>query len=107
MRVAAETISAKSGVALSNQFGSGPVPAGFHASSDIEVEREKFDTLAGDLAVYAKALVSAAEQHPDAITPDMRMNAGDAGAGGPFSRKSDITTAVASMPAQHVFHTMF
>lgn len=105
-QAAAETIREKSGNTLSRHFGNGPVPLGSKAGPNINAERERFDILSNDLAVYAKALVTAAEQNPDAITPDMRMKTGDAGGQGPFAKKVDAVTAVASMPAEHAFHMM-
>ncbi|MCV9960323.1 cytochrome c [Pararhizobium sp. BT-229] len=62
-RVAAETIRQKSGSTLSGHFGNGPVPFGSQANLNIMAERERFDILSNDLAVYAKALVTAAERN--------------------------------------------
>ncbi len=57
-------------------------------------------------SVFAKSLTSAAESHPDALTPDMRMRAGDVIGLGPFGKKVDPTTEISSMPAEHAFHMM-
>lgn len=105
-RAAAETIRARSGAALSRQFETGRSLEGSHASSAIDADREKFDALAADLAIYANVLVAAAERHPDAITPDMRMRAGDARAGGPLARKTDAAQAAGSVAAEHAYHLM-
>lgn len=105
-KVAAETIRARAGIALSHQFATGRSSEGSRASLEIEADRPKFDALATDLAIYANALVVAAEQHPDRITADMRMKAGDVRAGGPLAVKPDAAKDAGSMPAEHAYHMM-
>ena len=105
-KVAAETIYEKSGGALVAHFEGNPVVAGSEASSSIMIEHAKFAALANDLGIYANSLASAAESHPDALTPDMRMRAGDVIGLGPFGKKVDPTTEISSMPAEHAFHMM-
>jgi len=105
-KAAAETIYQKSGSALVAHFGGNPVLAGSGASSAIMTERAEFTALANDLGVYANSLSSAAENHPDALTPDMRMGAEDAIDLGPFGKKVDPATEISSMPAEHAFHMM-
>jgi cytochrome c556 len=105
-KAAAETICEMSGSALVAHFGGNPVIAGSGASSTIMTEHAEFAALANDLGVYANSLASAAESHPDALTPDMRMRAGDVMGLGPFGKKVDPTTEISSMPAEHAFHMM-
>jgi cytochrome c556 len=104
---AAETIRSNSGVALSSLFDGSATGPGSKASASIESERQQFDGLALDLAAYAVALSSAADQNPETLGPRMRMQAGDAAfAGGPLAKKVDPAGDAASMPAEHAFHLM-
>jgi cytochrome c556 len=105
-KAAAETIYQTSGSALVAHFEGNPVIVGSGASSTIMTERAEFTALANDLGVYANSLSSAAESHTDALTPDMRMKAGDVIGLGPFGKKVDPTTEISSMPAEHAFHMM-
>ncbi|MDW9545021.1 cytochrome c [Sinorhizobium meliloti] len=104
---AAEAIRSTSGTALSSLFDGSVTAPGSKASASIETERQQFDKLALDLAAYAAALSSAADQNPDTLGPGMRMQAGDAAVGGgPLSKKVDPARAAGSMPAEHAFHLM-
>ncbi|WP_244520153.1 cytochrome c [Sinorhizobium glycinis] len=104
---AAETIRSTSGTALSSLFDGSITAPGSKASASIETDRQKFDKLALDLAAYAAALSSAADQNPDTLGPGMRMQAGDAAVGGgPLAKKVDLAREAASMPAEHAFHLM-
>lgn len=105
-KAAAETIYQTSGSALVAHFEGNPAIAGSAASSTIMTERAEFTALANDLGVYAKALSSAAESHPDALTPDMRMRGGNVRGLGPFGKKIDPATEISSMSAEHAFHIM-
>ena len=105
-KAAAETINQRSGSTLVAQFRGNPVITGSGASSTILTETAEFIALANDLGVYANALSSAAESHPDALTPDMRMRAGNVRGLGPFGKKVDSATEISSMSAEHVFHIM-
>ncbi|AKI03504.1 cytochrome c556 (plasmid) [Hoeflea sp. IMCC20628] len=105
-KAAAETIYKRSGSALMAHFEGNPVIIGSQASSTIMSERKEFNSLANDLGVYANSLSSAAERHPDALTQDMRMKAGDVIGLGPFGKKTDPAEAVLSMPAEHAFHML-
>jgi len=105
-KAAAETIYQTSGSALVAHFEGNPVIAGSGASSTIMTERAEFTALANDLGVYANSLSSAAESHPDALTPDMRMRAGNVRGLGPFGKKIDPATEISSMSAEHAFHIM-
>ncbi|MEP3438872.1 MAG: cytochrome c [Hoeflea sp.] len=105
-KAAAESIYKRSGSALVAHFEGNPVIFGSKASSTIMSQREKFDSLANDLGVYASSLSSAAQRHPDALTQDMRMKAGDVIGLGPFGKKTDPAKAVLSMPAEHAFHML-
>lgn len=104
---AAEAIQSHSGTALTTLFDSSLGAAGSKASTSITPERQQFDRLAADLGLYAAALVAAADRNPHAIAPEMRMQAGDATAGGgPLAKKIDVVRDVSSMSAEHAFHLM-
>ena len=105
-KAAAETIYQWSGSALIAYFAGNPVIAGSGASSAILTQPAEFIALANDFGMYANSLCSAAESHPDALTPDMRMRAGGAISLGPFRKKVNPTTEISSMSAEHAFHIM-
>jgi cytochrome c556 len=105
-KAAAETIYQRSGSTLVAHFKDNPVIAGSAASPTITTERVEFTALANDLGVYANSLSSAAESHPDTLTPDMRMKAEDIRGLGPFGKKVDPNTEISSMSAEHAFHMM-
>lgn len=105
-KAAAATIGSHSGERLSSLFDRSIAAPGSKASSNIESERPKFNKLAAELGVYASALVAAAERNPDVLSPQMRMQAGDAMMGGPLARKAKADRDVRSMPAEHAFHLM-
>jgi len=105
-KAAAETILKRSGNALVAHFEGNPVIVGSNVSSTILTERAAFAALANDLTVYANSLASAAENHPDALSADMRMKAGDAISLSPFRKKADAAKAVSSITAEHAFHSM-
>ncbi|MEY9324429.1 cytochrome c556 [Sinorhizobium fredii] len=106
-KAAAETIRSQSGTALSTLFEGSVTAAGSKASSNIETERQQFDKLALDLSSYAAALSVAADRNRDALGPGMRMQAGDAVAGGgPLAKRIDPARDAISMSAEHAFHLM-
>ncbi|MFQ6242690.1 cytochrome c [Sinorhizobium meliloti] len=105
-KAAAETIGSHSGERLSSLFDRSIGAPGSKASANVESERPKFDKLAADLGVYASALSAAAERNPDVLSPQMRMQAGDAMMGGPLAREAKTDRDVWSMPAEHAFHLM-
>lgn len=106
-KAAAETIRSQSGTALSALFQGSVTTTGSKASASIESERQQFDKLALDLGAYAAALSVAADRNPDALGPAMRMQAGDAVAGGgPLAKKIDAARNATSMSAEHAFHLM-
>lgn len=105
-KAAAETIGSHSGESLSSLFTGSVIAPGSKASASIEAEREQFNKLAADLGVYASALSAAADRNPDVLSPQMRMQGGDATMGGPLAKKSQAARDVASMPAEHAFHMM-
>ncbi|MEY9628986.1 cytochrome c [Sinorhizobium fredii] len=106
-KAAAETIRSQSGTALSTLFEGSMTAAGSKASSNIETERQQFDKLALDLSSYAAALSVAADRNRDALGPGMRMQAGDAVAGGgPLAKRIDPARDATSMSAEHAFHLM-
>lgn len=106
-KAAAETIRSQSGTALSALFQGSVTTTGSKASASIESERQQFDKLALDLGAYAAALSVAADRNPDTLGPAMRMQAGDAVAGGgPLAKKIDAARNATSMSAEHAFHLM-
>ncbi|AAK65211.2 cytochrome c556 [Sinorhizobium meliloti] len=105
-KAAAETIRSHAGEKLSSLFDRSIAAPGSKASVNIEAERQSFDKLAADLGVYASALAAAAERYPDVISPQMRMQSGDAMIGGPLARKAKADRDVRSIPAEHAFHLM-
>lgn len=105
-KAAAESIYKRSGNVLVAHFEGNPVIAGSAASSTIMTESAKFAALANDLRIYANSLSIAAERHPDELTPDMRMKAGDVKGLGPFGKKVDPATEILTMSAEHAFHMM-
>ncbi|PDT81899.1 cytochrome C [Sinorhizobium sp. BJ1] len=105
-KAAAESVGSHSGDRLSSLFDGSIAAPGSKASANIEAERQKFDKLAADLGVYASALAAAAERNPDVLSPQMRMQGGDAMMGGPLARKAEADRDVSSMPAEHAFHLM-
>ncbi|NRP74683.1 hypothetical protein ILFOPFJJ_05605 [Ensifer psoraleae] len=105
-KAAAETIGSHSGEKLSSQFDGSIAASGSKASVNIGAERQKFDKLAAELAVYASALAAAAERNLHVLSPQMRMQAGEAMMGGPLARKAQPDRDVRSMPAEHAFHLM-
>lgn len=82
------------------------IAPGSKASASIEADRDQFDKLAAVLGAYASALSTAADRNPDVLSPQMRMQDGDAMMGGPLARKADPAPDVTSIPAEHVFHLM-
>jgi cytochrome c556 len=68
---AAETIENKAGSALLRHFLGNSVAAGSSANADIAIDRENFDALAKELAVYANALALSADRHPGRMSPSM------------------------------------
>ena len=105
-KAAAETIGSHSAKSLSSLFTGSVTAPGSKASTTIEAEREQFDKLAADLGVYASALSAAADRNPDVLSPQMRMQGGDAMMGGPLAKKPQAARDVPSMPAEHAFHMM-
>lgn len=105
-KAAAESIYERSGSALVAHYEGNPVIAGSAASSTIMTESAKFAALANDLRIYANSLSTAAERHPDELTPDMRMKAGDVKGLGPFGKKVDPAREISTMSAEHAFHMM-
>ena len=105
-KAAAETIGFHSGKSLSALFAGSVTGPGSKASASIEAEREQFGKLAAELGVYASAISAAAGRNPEALSPQMRMQGGDATMGGPLAKKSQSARDVASMPAEHAFHLM-
>ncbi|MBU4529308.1 MAG: cytochrome c [Hoeflea sp.] len=105
-KAAAESIHKRSGRALVAHFEDNPVLAGSAASSTIMTESAVFAALANDLRVYANSLSASAERHPDELTPDMRMKAGDVKGLGPFGKKVDPAKEILTMSAEHAFHMM-
>ncbi|MCA1409009.1 cytochrome c [Ensifer sp. IC3342] len=103
---AAADIESHSAKSLSSLFAGSVTAPGSKASASIEAEREQFDKLAADLGVYASAVSAAADRNPDALSPQMRMQGGDAMMGGPLAKKTQAARDVASMPAEHAFHLM-
>lgn len=97
-KAAAETIRSHAGEKLSSLFDRSIAAPGSKASVNIEAERQSFDKLAADLGVYASALAAAAERYPDVISPQMRMQSGDAMIGGPLARKAKADRDVRSIP---------
>lgn len=82
------------------------IAPGSKASASIAAEREQFDKLAADLLIYASALSAAADRNPNVLSPQMRMQGGDAMMGGPLAKKPQAARDVASMPAEHAFHML-
>lgn len=105
-KAAAETIRQHSGESLSSLFDGSATAPGSKANISIESDRPKFDKLAADLGVFALALSVAADRNPDVLSPQMRMQGGDAMMGGPLAKKADAVREVSSMPAEHAFHLM-
>jgi cytochrome c556 len=105
-KAAAEMIRQHSGESLSSLFDGSVTAPGSKANISIESERPKFDKLAADLSLYASALSVAADRNPDVLSPQMRMQGGDAMMGGPLVKKADAVREVSSMPAEHAFHLM-
>ena len=105
-KAAAESIYKRSGSALIAHFEGNPAIAGSAASSTIMTERVRFAALANDLRIYANSLSTAAERHPDELTPDMRMKSGDVKGLGPFGKNVDAATEISTMSAEHAFHMM-
>lgn len=97
-KAAAETIGSHSGEGLSSLFTGSVIAPGSKASASIAAEREQFDKLAADLLIYASALSAAADRNPNVLSPQMRMQGGDAMMGGPLAKKPQAARDVASMP---------
>ncbi|MGZ2434603.1 cytochrome c [Rhizobium sp. BK456] len=103
---AAGAIAERSGEILAGHFTDGVEDARSEAKPDIIEERDRFDRLAEDLRVYARALDAQAQANPGAMTDRMRMRPGEPMGGGPLGTQVTNAASLSSLPAEHIFHLM-
>ena len=107
-KTAAELISARSGPALLAEFPAGSIGDRSEANGQIWAQWDEFEILAGRLSVLGAALADDAEQSPNAIGSNMRMQPG-AMMGGSLlgGRPKPLSEAeAAALPAEHAYHLM-
>ena len=105
-RVAAGTLSARTGPALIAEFPGGSVGPPSGARPEIEQARSEFEALARHIGRLADALAAKAGNAPDEITTDMRMGVGLPMDGGSLlgKRPGAAQADPAKMPAEHLLH---
>ena len=103
---AARSISDRADQRLVKHFTTVTTADGSKVTDVIGTERDRFAELARDLKTYADALDSSADQHPDAMSDDMRMKKGEPMGGGPLGTRMRSETSVSKMSAEHAFHLM-
>lgn len=89
---------------MTGHFGSIGVAEGSKVTEALATDRDRFEKLAADLRIYAEVLTKAADEHPDAMTDDMRMNEGEPMEGGILGSRKKINAK--AMSAEHAFHMM-
>jgi cytochrome c556 len=107
-KAAGELIHARSGPALLADFPPGSVGDRSEANEQIWAQWDEFEILAGRLSVLGAALAADAEQSPNAIGSNMRMQPG-AMMGGSLlgGRPKPLSEAeAAALPAEHAYHLM-
>lgn len=104
-KAAADTLSARAGLALTGEFPPGTLGAPSAARPEIEDARSEFEALARHIGRLADALADKAGKAPPAITGDMRM-AGPPIDGGSLlgKRLGGAEADPAKMPAEHLLH---
>ncbi len=100
---AAREIEARAGGRLVETFAHLGAAPGSKATDAIKDDPAHFAELADNLKTYATALESAARDHPEAMTDDMRMKAGEAMEGGLLGVAPRSSQ---KMSAEHAFHLM-
>lgn len=103
---AARAISNRAGQRLVENFDMVTTADGSKATEAIGGARDRFDDLAQDLKTYADRLATAADEHPDKMTEDMRMTDKEPMGGGPLGTRMRSEASVSSMSAEHSFHLM-
>jgi cytochrome c556 len=106
---AAELIRASSGPALLADFPPGSIGDRSQANEQIWGQWDEFQVLAGRLSVLGAALAADAEQSPNAIGSNMRMQPGAMMMGGSLlgGRPKPLSDAeAANLPAEHAYHLM-
>ena len=107
-KAAAELIHARSGPMLLADFPPGSIGDRSEANEHIWAQWDEFQVLAGRLSVLGGALAADAEQSPNAIGSNMRMQPG-AMVGGSLlgGRPKPLSDAeAAALPAEHAYHLM-
>jgi cytochrome c556 len=107
-KAAAELIHGRSGAALLADFPPGSIGDRSEANEQIWAQWDEFQVLAGRLSVLGSALAADAEQSPNAIGSNMRMQPG-AMMGGSLlgGRPKPLSDAEAArLPAEHAYHLM-
>jgi cytochrome c556 len=107
-KAAAELIHIRSGRALLGDFPAGSIGDRSQANEQIWAQWDEFEILAGRLSVLGAALADDAEQSPNAIGSNMRMQPG-AMMGGSLlgGRPKPLSEAeAAALPAEHAYHLM-
>ena len=107
-KAAAELVSTGSGPALLAEFPPGSIGDRSEANGQIWAQWDEFEVLASRLSVLGAALADDAEQSPNAIDSNMRMQPG-AMMGGSLlgGRPKPLSEAeAAALPAEHAYHLM-
>ena len=103
-RQAARTVSERAGQRLTDHFGVIGATEGSKITEALATDHDRFEKLAADLKAYAEVLAKAADEHPNAMTDDMRMSEGEPMEGGILGSRKKIDAS--AMSAEHAFHMM-
>ncbi|MGX5800510.1 cytochrome c [Bradyrhizobium sp. Arg314] len=104
-KAAADTLSARAGVALISEFPQGTLGAPSGARLEIGETRPEFEALARHIGRLADALAAKAGNAPAEITADMRMTGAPMDGGSLLGKRPGVAEAdPAKMPAEHLLH---
>ncbi|UCI06516.1 cytochrome c [Mesorhizobium sp. B1-1-8] len=105
-KLAAATLSARTGPALITEFPEGSLGAPSGARPEIDQARPEFEALARHIGRLADSLAAKAEEAPAEITSDMRMGTGIPMDGGSLlgKRPNAPQADPAKLPAEHLLH---